>query len=41
MDSFYPFAFFLVFFAFIIFAYTRGEKTSHEDDDIDDYWSGD
>ena len=41
MDNFFPFTFFLIFFAFLILAFTKGEKTSHRDNDIDDYWSGD
>lgn len=41
MDNFFPFGFFLLFFALLILSITKGETTSHMDDDIDDYWSGD
>ena len=41
MDNFYPFYFILVTLSLIILSITKGEKTSYEDDDIDDYWSGD
>ena len=34
--------FFLFLFLFLFFCMSfNGEKTSHQDDDIDDYWSGD
>ena len=39
MDNFYPWGFIIMFFSLLILAITGGEKTSHEDDDIDDYWS--
>ena len=39
MDNSYPWAFIIMFFSSIILVFTRGEKTSHEDDDVDDYWS--
>ena len=41
MDNFYPFGFFIILITFVLFSFTKGEKTSHRDDDIDDYWSGD
>ena len=39
MDNFYPWGFIIMFFSLLILSITGGEKTSHEDDDIDDYWS--
>jgi len=39
MDNFYPWGFIIMFFSLLILAITKGEKTSHLDDDIDDYWS--
>ena len=39
MDNFYPWGFIIMFFSLLIVSITKGEKTSHQDDDIDDYWS--
>ena len=40
MDNFYPFGFIVMFLSLLILSLTGGEKTTHNDDDIDDYWSG-
>jgi len=39
MDGFSPFIFTILFFLLLYNALTSGEKTSHRDKDIDDYWS--
>ena len=39
MDNFYPWGFFLMFFWLLWSSLRDGEKTSAEDEDIDDYWS--
>lgn len=41
MDNFYPWGFTIMFFSLLLLSLCNGEKTSAEDDDIDDYWSGD
>ena len=39
MDNFYSWGFIIMLFSLLILSITGGEKTSHQDDDIDDYWS--
>ena len=39
MDDFYPIGFFIMFTVFLLLSIFRGEKTSHRDEEIDDYWS--
>ncbi len=39
MDGFSPFIFTILFFLLLYNALISGEKTSHRDKDIDDYWS--
>jgi hypothetical protein len=39
MDGFYPLGFFILFFALLYSSLKNGEETSHNDEDIDDYWS--
>jgi hypothetical protein len=41
MDDFEPWGFFIMFFSLLILSFTKGEKTTYRDKDIDDYWSGD
>ena len=41
MSNFDPSIFVILFFSFITMAYRKGEKTTHRDKEIDDYWSGD
>ena len=38
-EDFYPFWFFFWFFYFLYRCYFHGEKTSAEDEEINDYWS--
>ena len=39
MDGFYPFGFLVMFFMLLYSSLKSGEETSHNDEDIDDYWS--
>jgi len=39
MDGFEPWGFFIMFFSLLILSFTKGEKTSEEDEEIYDYWS--
>jgi hypothetical protein len=39
MDDFYPIGFFLMFTSFLLLSIFRGEKTSHKDEELNDYWS--
>ncbi len=39
MDDFYPIGFFIIFTTFFLLSIFGGEKTSHKDEEIDDYWS--
>ena len=40
MDDFSPLGFIVMFFSLLLLSLCEGEKTTHNDDDIDDYWSG-
>ena len=39
MDDFDPWGFFILFFSLLLLSCTRGEKTTEEDEEINDYWS--
>ncbi len=39
MDYETPWITIILFFTFLLLALVGGEKTSHRDEDIDDYWS--
>tara|TARA_B100001287_G_C22313520_1_gene358334 strand:+ start:265 stop:390 length:126 start_codon:yes stop_codon:yes gene_type:complete len=39
MEDVTPWGTIILFFSFVLLAFSRGEKTSHLDEDIDDYWS--
>jgi hypothetical protein len=39
MEDGTPWGTIILFFSFVLLAFSRGEKTSHRDEDIDDYWS--
>ena len=39
MDGFDPWGFFILFFSLLILACRNGEKTTEEDDEINDYLS--
>ena len=39
MDYNTPWGTIILFFTFLLLGFFRGEKTSHRDEDIDDYWS--
>ena len=39
MEDFYPWGFFIMLFSLLVLSFTRGEKTSEEDEEINDYWS--
>ena len=39
MDDFYPFWFFFWFFILLYYSLRDGEKTSDNDEEINDYWS--
>jgi len=39
MDNFYPFGFCIMFFVLLLRALFFGEKTSNNDEEINDYWS--
>jgi|TARA_Y100000289_G_C3914755_1_gene146779 hypothetical protein len=39
MGGFEPITFTILFFLLLFNALRSGEKTSHRDEDIDDYWS--
>ena len=39
MDDGTPWGTIILFFSFVLLTFSKGEKTSHRDKDIDDYWS--
>jgi hypothetical protein len=39
MDNDIPLGTIILFFSFVLLSFTRGGKTSSEDEEIDDYWS--
>lgn len=39
MEDGTPWGTIILFFCLVLLAYSRGEKTSYMDEEIDDYWS--
>ena len=39
MDDFYPYMFWFLFFVLLLKSILKGERTSHRDEEIKDYWS--
>ena len=39
MEDGTPWGTIILFFSFILLAFCKGEKTSHRDEEINDYWS--
>jgi len=39
MEDGTPWGTIILFFSFLLLGFYRGERTSHLDEDIDDYWS--